>query len=107
MQNQEKTSAKWLDVKKSYIYMYDEEFLKDEGKYEFAKDYNEEINKILKLYIEKYFNFNDDKQTWFDRIKDLAEEMGYAREVKEYQAESRKLERPCGRHKHSIKSCFN
>ena len=34
--------------------------------------------------IEKYFNFNDDKQTWFDKIKDLAEEMGYAREVKEY-----------------------
>ena len=34
--------------------------------------------------LTKYFNFNDDKQTWFDKIKDLAEEMGYAREVKEY-----------------------
>ena len=80
-----KDISKWSDVKNSIIYMYDEEFLKDEGKYEFAKiDNKEEINKILKLYIEKYFNFNDDKQTWFDKIKDLAEEMGYAREVKEY-----------------------
>lgn len=80
-----KDISKWSDVKNSIIYMYDEEFLKDEGKYEFAKiDNKEEINKILKLYIEKYFNFNDDKQTWFDKVKDLAEEMGYAREVKEY-----------------------
>ena len=80
-----KDISKWSDVKNSIIYMYDEEFLKDEGKYEFVKiDNKEEINKILKLYIEKYFNFNDDKQTWFDKVKDLAEEMGYAREVKEY-----------------------
>lgn len=80
-----KDISKWSDIKNSIIYMYDEEFLKDEGKYEFAKiDNKEEINKILKLYIEKYFNFNDDKQTWFDKVKDLAEEMGYAREVKEY-----------------------
>ena len=80
-----KDISKWSDVKSSIIYMYDEEFLKDKEKYEFAKiDNKEEINKILKLYIDKYFNFNDDKQTWFDKIKDLAEEMGYAREVKEY-----------------------
>ena len=86
-----KDISKWSDIKNSIIYMYDEEFLKDEGKYEFAKiDNKEEINKILKLYIEKYFNFNDDKQTWFDKVKDLAEEMGYAREVKEYKKEPEK-----------------
>ena len=39
---------------------------------------------FLKLYLEKYFNIEDDKQTWFDKMKDLAEEMGYAKEVKEY-----------------------
>ena len=32
----------------------------------------EEIKKILSLYLEKYFNINDDKQTWFDKIKDLS-----------------------------------
>ena len=34
--------------------------------------------------MEKHFNMQDDKQTWFDKIKDLSEEFGYAREVKEY-----------------------
>ena len=38
----------------------------------------------MKSYIEKHFDINDDKQDWFNKMKDLAEEMGYAREVKEY-----------------------
>ena len=36
--------------------------------------------------MKNYYHEDDDKQTWFDRIKDLAEKMGYAREVKEYKA---------------------
>ncbi len=80
-----KDISKWSDIKNSIIYMYNEKFLEDEAKYEFGKIKDkEEINKILKLYLEKYFNIEDDKQSWFDKIKDLAEEMGYAREVKEY-----------------------
>ena len=46
----------------------------------------EDINKILDLYIEKYYVPEDDKQTWFNKIKELAVEMGYAGEVKEYKA---------------------
>ena len=45
-----------------------------------------EIEKILKLYVEKYYDENDDKQTWFDKIKELSGEMGYAKEVKEFKA---------------------
>ena len=55
--------------------------------------YNKNIvrrNKISKLYAEKYFDINDDKQTWFDKMKDLAEEVGFAREVKEWKAEPEK-----------------
>ena len=37
-----------------------------------------------------YFNINDDKETWFNKIKNLAEELGYAREVKIYKAEPEK-----------------
>lgn len=40
--------------------------------------------------MEKYYNENDDKQTWFDKIKDLAEEVGFAREVKEWKKEPEK-----------------
>ena len=39
---------------------------------------------IINMYMEKYYHSDDDKETWFNRIKDLSEELGYAREVKEY-----------------------
>ena len=45
----------------------------------------EEIKNILNSYIEIY-NESDDKETWFNKIKDLSEELGYSREVKEYKA---------------------
>ena len=80
-----KDIAKWSDIKNAIIYMYDEEFLNNTIDYEYAKISDAtEIKNIINTYIEKYFDINDDKQMWFDKIKDLAEEMGYAREVKEY-----------------------
>ena len=82
-----KDISKWSDVKNSIIYMYDEKFF-DDTNYEYGKINNpEQINDILQTYIQKYFNINDDKETWFNKIKDLAEEKGFAREVKEYKAE--------------------
>ncbi len=85
-----KDISKWSDLKDNIIYMYDDKFNKI-SEYIFGKisDRNE-ISKIIKLYIEKYYNELDDKQTWFDKIKDLAQELGYAREVKEYKKEPEK-----------------
>ena len=86
-----KDISKWSDVKDAIIYMYDEEFLDKDISYDYAKISDKsEINKILTTYVEKYFNIEDDKQTWFDKIKDLSEELGYAREVKEYKKEPEK-----------------
>ena len=66
--------------------MLNEKFNKNE-QFEYQKvNEKSEIEKIVKLYFEKYYNESDDKQTWFDKMKDLAEELGYAREVKEYKA---------------------
>ena len=45
-----------------------------------------EIKNILKVYMDKYYNETDDKEAWFNRLKDLSEELGYAREVKEYKS---------------------
>lgn len=85
-----KDISKWADVKDSIIYMYEDKFYNEE-EYNFGKVSDKgEISKILKLYIEKYYNESDDKQTWFDKMKDLAEEVGYAREVKEYRKEPEK-----------------
>ena len=81
-----KDIAKWSDIKNIIYYMYDDKFDKN-GEFEYQKITDkDEIEQIVNIYFEKYYNENDDKQTWFNKIKDLAEEMGYAREVKEYKA---------------------
>ena len=82
-----KDISKWSDVKENISYMYDEEFAKDENEYPYQViNDKESISKILKLYVEKYYDENDDKQAWFDKIKELAGKMGYAKEVKEFKA---------------------
>lgn len=83
-----KDIAKWSDVKENIDYMYDSEFYNkvQEYPYQPAISDKEDISKILDLYIEKYYDENDNKQAWFDKIKALAVEMGYAGEVKEFKA---------------------
>ena len=82
-----KDISKWSDVKENVEYMYNELFDKNEEEYPFQViNDKESIEKILRLYVEKYYDENDDKQTWFDKIKELAGEMGYAKEVKEFKA---------------------
>ena len=83
-----KDIAKWSDVKENIEYMYDSEFYAKEQSYPYQQAISdkEDISKILDLYIEKYYDENDDKQTWFDKIKEVAGEMGYAKEVKEFKA---------------------
>ena len=80
-----KDIAKWSDVKYIISYMYDDKFLNEKIEYEWQKvtDMNL-IKKIVKDYFEKYYDENDDKETWFNKMKDLAEENGFAREVKEF-----------------------
>ncbi len=79
-----KDLSKWSDVKENIIYMYN----KPES-YDFDKINGEEVIKVIKEYI-KVYNSNDDKETWFSKMKDVAEKCGYAREVKEYKADPEK-----------------
>ena len=82
-----KDISKWSDLKENIEYMYDDKFLNEKHEYPYQVISNkQDIGKIINLYIEKYYDENDDKQTWFDKIKDLSDEMGYAREVKDFKA---------------------
>ena len=81
--------------------MYDKEMEKKISQKDFEYPFQviqdkEKINKILNLYIDKYYDENDDKQTWFDKIKELSGEMGYAKEVKEFKANPEKYEAHVG-----------
>ncbi len=74
----------YSDILNNIWYMYDELFLKEET-YEFMKITDkEEIKQITKTYIDKYFAQEDDKDTWFTKLKSLCDALGYASNMKEY-----------------------
>ena len=73
-------------IKKYIWYMFDEYFA-DGLNYDFQKITDkEEIKNILSTYISKYYDENDDKETWFNKIKQLSTELGYCADMKEYKA---------------------
>lgn len=73
----------YSDIKNQIWYMYDELFKPET--YEFGTISNrEEIIAILTTYMDTYYREEDDESTWFNKLKDLSEAFGYAREVKEY-----------------------
>lgn len=72
----------YSDIKSQIFYMYEE--LYNPTSYEWGKiDDKNEIIKILKTYMEKYFNITD-KEAWFNNIKTLTDELGYCSNMKEY-----------------------
>ena len=79
-----KDLAKWSEVKDSIIYMY-----RKPSEFDYDKISGETLKNVIKEYISVY-DESDDKQTWFNKMKDVAEKCGYAREVKEYKLEPEK-----------------
>ena len=79
-----KDYSKYSDIKNQIWYMYDELFDKKEKVYDYQniKD-KEEIKLILNTYINKYDD-SDDKEMWFNKIKELCDSLGYASNMKEY-----------------------
>ena len=73
----------WSSIKKNIWYMYDELFIPNIYDFQKIKDH-EEISKILTTYLDKYYQESDDKETWFNKIKDLTDELGYCSNMKEY-----------------------
>ena len=72
----------YKDIKRQIFYMYDE--LYNPSSYEWGNinDINE-IKNILNLYLDKYYT-TEDKELWFNNIKSLCDELGYASNMKEY-----------------------
>ena len=74
----------YSEIKSLIWYMYDELF--KNANYDFQKiNDKDEITKILNEYINVY-DENDDKDTWFNKIKLIADKLGYASDMKEYKA---------------------
>lgn len=76
-----KDIAKWSDVRDYVKYFYDELF--DEEPQLPENINNDDAIKILEAY-EKVYDENDDKDTWFQKLKDICEPLGFTPNVKEY-----------------------
>ncbi|MBQ6826043.1 MAG: glutamate--tRNA ligase [Clostridia bacterium] len=79
-----KDIAKWNEAKEYFAYMFN-------GLYVSDSTLPENINSAdAKIFLEKYktvYNPEDDRQAWFDRIKGIATEIGFAAETKQYKAD--------------------
>ena len=74
----------WSDVKEYISLFYDELFeIKDEYPENFTRD---DIKTALVSFLDT-FNIADDMNTWFDKIKAVADGLGYASDMKAYKAD--------------------
>lgn len=78
-----KDIAKWSDIPDYLSYMYNETFTPDYGLTGNAAP--ELAVRVLEKY-KNIVNLNDDKDTWFGRIKGICSEVGCTANVKEYKA---------------------
>ena len=80
-----KDYATYADIKDNIWFMYDELFESRKHDYEYQKITNkEEIKLVLNTYFDKYYDESDDKETWFNKMKDACIELGYCPDMKEY-----------------------
>ena len=80
-----KDYSKYSDIKNGIWYMYDELFNNKELTYDYQSITDkDEIRTIINTYIDKYYDENDDKDTWFSKMQELCEELSYAGNMKEY-----------------------
>ncbi len=80
-----KDFAHYSEIKEKIWYMFDElwDSSTKEPEFQVISD-KDEIISLARDYFDNYYSESDDKETWFNKVKDLAEKYGYAREVKEY-----------------------
>lgn len=87
-----KDFASYSEIKSFIWYMFKSLFNDAERTYEWQEINNiQEIKNILNTYMDKYYDINDDKDTWFNKMKELCDELGYASNVKEYKEDPSKF----------------
>ena len=80
-----KDFVNYSDIKNQVWYMYDELFDEMNNGYDFVNITDKElIKEACDLYFSKYYDENDDKDTWFNKMKEACEELGYCTNMKEY-----------------------
>lgn len=79
-----KDFAKWSDVKEKIFFFFDELFNDTLEDIEYPKNIDlTEAKRVIEAYSRAY-NFNTDKDTWFEELKAIAVELGYATDRKAF-----------------------
>lgn len=73
----------YSEVQEYSGFMFDE-YYNECGDYDERFD-SQTIKGVLEEYL-KVYDFNDEQQDWFEKIKDVSEKFGFARETKQYKA---------------------
>ncbi len=76
-----KDISKWSDIKPYVEYFYDEIYTPD---YTMPENISHDDAKAILETYKNTYNASDDKDTWFSRIKDMCEGLGFTPNVKEY-----------------------
>ncbi len=83
-----KDIAKWIEVKPTYAYFFKELF-NPKSLEDYPFDFNKFSKDDIKAVCQKYasiYTVETDKQLWFDKIKHLMENDGFANDMKLYKA---------------------
>ena len=83
-----KDIGKWNEVKQTYSYFFADLFNPtsiNDYPFDMQKFQKQDIINVLQKYLDVY-KPQEDKQVWFDTIKNLGTEFGFANDMKEYKA---------------------
>ncbi len=72
----------YSEIKEKTWYMYDEYF--KDSTYDFFEYPEEEVRFMLKTYYQEYYQESDSEEEWFNQIKKMCDQLGYASNMKEY-----------------------
>ena len=86
-----KDYSSFSEVRNNIWYMFDELFIKEDKEYVFPIDISkEDVNELLTKYLDNYYNEDDSEEEWFNKMKELAQEFGYATDMRDYKENSNK-----------------
>ena len=78
-----KDYGSYSDIRNGIWYMFPE--LYKDVTYEYQKITDkEEIMNVINTYFNEYYNASDDKETWFNKVKEMCDKLGYASNMKDY-----------------------
>ena len=72
----------YSEIKEKTWYMYNEYF--KNVTYNFGEYKIDDVKEIVTSYIKEYYDENDDQDTWFARIKEMCQNLGYESNMKVY-----------------------